>query len=357
MAFSINLGGSMPQYATAVPDYVEALSKGITAGMQPKSQAETLLGQMLGNKIQKTNAKYADQMVQADLALKQAQAQKALQPTQATGKLANLYRLRESMQPGDPRIAQVDEAIKNTISGSNGISIMTDPETGQQMIQIGGSGGKGSSGGKTFQTKQGEIVTQPTGATATNLQSRVVGSETVEPYLNEIINTLPQFQNPVNKGKNYAQSLSNAALGTQFKGPSEQAKGKAAIKKASEGMLKSFGLNATGANRQAMEDILKPVFGESEAGYKARVQGELEDFINSKKYSQRALSRGISLGTPGKKDEPPYKTKLGGAVGESRPVKFNGKDIFVPIKDIKSDNGKEFALIDGKWQQLEKDED
>lgn len=353
MAFNVNFGGSMPKYDTAVPDYVEALSKGITAGMKPRSQAEELLGQMLGNKIKKNEVKYADQMAQADLALKNAQAQKAMQPAQATGKLANLYRLRESLPEGDPRIAQVDEAIKNTISGSNGISIMTDPETGQQMIQIGGSSGKGNSGGKTFQTASGEIVTQPTGNIASNLQKRIVGAETVEPFLNKIIETVPQFQDPKIRAKTYLQGLSNSFIGTDYRAPSIKATGKAAIKSASEGMLTQFGLNATGGNREAMEDILTPVEGESPNGYKQRVNDQLEEFIQNKKFSQRSLTRGISLGNPKKKpDEKPYKTKLGEATGESRLININGKDKFVEIKNIKSKNGKEYAQIDGEWFEL-----
>ena len=70
MAFSIPNGAF--QLQRTEPDVTDAISKGITAGFKPRSQAEELLGNMLKNKINTAKAKYAEQQALADLQHTQA---------------------------------------------------------------------------------------------------------------------------------------------------------------------------------------------------------------------------------------------------------------------------------------------
>ena len=271
------------------------------ARFKPHTLAEQLLSAQLENKVKGVQAKYAEQMAQAQLAHQNALVDKARRgPAPVMNNLEKALegtkRIIQKYGENSPEAQQAKAYVQRISQGSNGVTVGVDPDTGLPLVQIGGSGGRGSPGGKLYQTQNGEILAQPTGAQATNLQGRVVGAETVEPFINEVAETLPQFQNPKTKATSFAQGLSNAFLGSNYSLPSQQASGKAALKEASEGMLKSFGLNATGANREAMEEILTPTFGESPEGYKQRVTQQAEAFAKNKDYAKKSLRRGVSIG-------------------------------------------------------------
>ncbi len=68
MAIGFNLPGVPFRAESNVPDYLGALSRGMTIGNQPKKQSEELLASMLQNKINAAKAKYAMQNEAANLA-------------------------------------------------------------------------------------------------------------------------------------------------------------------------------------------------------------------------------------------------------------------------------------------------
>jgi hypothetical protein len=288
----------------AIHSGLENYNKFLDVKHKPKALAEALLAQQLQNKIQGINAQYAEPMAQSKLALTKASIQRALRGPQPVlsnleKAIAGTQRIKQQFGENSPEAKAADAYVQKISQGSGGISVGVDPDTGMPLVQIGGGArGQGNNGSKLFQTESGEVLSQPTGASATNLQGRVTGAETVKPYIEEIIKTLPQFQELQNLGKTYAKGLSNAVFKTNYKEPSELASGKAALKEASEGLIKTFGLNATGANRVAMEDILAPHFGESAQGYTERVTNQLEAFMKNKKYAEKSLRRGISVGNP-----------------------------------------------------------
>lgn len=295
------------------PDYADALMKGFNtaeAAVKPRSASEQLLGQMLMNKIRQPYAQNAQEDYETQRDYKRAMMQKALHP-ELTGETAQLFRLRDSLPSGQDR-DRVDQIIARKAAGSAGTTVF-DPSTGNPLVQIGGQGGK-SGGGTFINPATGEITSQPTGGTTTNLQGRVVGAEALKPYLEKVVDTLPQFQNPLTKASGYGQKISNAILGTDFPLPSEEAAGKAAIKEASEGMIKTFGLNATGANRHAMEQILKPRFGESPEGYASRVREQAEAYAKNQELAKSSLRGGIKLNP----EQPTIKNVIGVPAGKIR---------------------------------------
>lgn len=67
MAIGFSLPGVPFKASTSAPDLTESISKGFALGVQPKSQAESLLNAMLQNKIKEAEAKYADKLQEANL--------------------------------------------------------------------------------------------------------------------------------------------------------------------------------------------------------------------------------------------------------------------------------------------------
>ena len=325
MAYQFHpVSGMTGAQASGQPDYIKALQSGLQAASdiyKPRKASEDLLSQMLTNKMNKPKAEGAQLSFDTDIGYKQALTNQANRPAAVTGELPLLFQLRNSLPEGVDR-DRVDRMIDMKSRGSNGTTVF-DPTSGNPLVQIGGMGGK--SGGGTFVNPQtGEMTSQPTGATATNLQSRVVGTEAIKPYINKIIETLPQFQNPLTKAKVYGEKLSNAILGTNYKLPSQQAAGKAAIKETSEGLMKAFGLNATGANREAMEEIVTPHFGESPEGYSDRVQEQAKAYAQNQELASSSLRGGIKID----------KMKPAESYSETTPVFAFGKWKNVPNHEV-----------------------
>jgi len=303
MAFNLP-GIPFQATSTGTPDYGQALrsgfqtyNEGVDSSYKPKNMAEALLARQLENKMNRAKADYAQPMAEAELGLRQAQLRQAGQPSPATGELAQLFKLRESFPEGSPDRASVESVIANKSAGGQGTTVF-DPTSGNPLVKIGGSASSRGTGGATYMNPQtGAITSAPTTGTATNLQGRVVGGEALKPYIGKIIETLPQFQDPMTHASLLGQKLANALGGQNFPLPSQKAGGKAAIKEASEGMIKTFGLNATGANRQAMEDILAPQFGESPQGYASRVQEQAGAYADNQQLAKDALGGGIKVGS------------------------------------------------------------
>lgn len=306
-----------------VPDYMAALQQGMQGSQmasetvqKPRQLSEALLNSILQNKMNTPKAEGAQLAFDTDIGYKQALTNAANRPSQMTGETAQLFALRNSMNnPDDRKI--VDDILARKAAGSSGTTVF-DPASGQPLVQIGGGSGKSSGGGAFMNPVTGEMISQPTPASATNLQGRVVGAEAVKPYLEKIVEDLPQFRDPVTQATTYAQKLANAFLGADYRLPSQEASGKAAIKEASEGMLKSFGLNATGANRQAMEDILKPRFGESKDGYAERVRDQAAAYAGNQQLAKESLGGGIKLGSANPEKQAMAKNKTGVPKGKMR---------------------------------------
>lgn len=241
------------------------------------------------------NAPLRKQLLQSELEsapfkqqLLQAQAQAAMRPKPIAGKISQLEQLRDRFAPGSDQYKLYDTAFRNALAGQQGITVF-DPQ-GNPMVQIGGSSGGKAGAGGIYQSPTGTQYQTPTKAAQTNLQQRIVGQELVEPYIQNMIKTLPQFQSAWTRGQSSTEGFANRWLGTNFKLPSELQEGIASKGLAAEGMLKEFGLNATGKNLQRMESILTPGKDESTEGYKERASRQAMQFLQTKLKAQ-ALSR------------------------------------------------------------------
>lgn len=313
-------------YGQALRSGFNTFSKMIESAYKPKTMAEALLAQQLSNKINKPKAEHAEEITLADLAhtqagtnslnantglvpfhrqLLEAQTKKALRPEKtpldAYGKAVELYHHYADMYGQDSKEAQdAAKNIENVLAGKNGITVI-DPVTGNPMVQIGGSSGGRSGGGKTFQTQEGEILQQPTQQILSQLQNRVVGERLVKPYIESIVKTLPQFQSKWTQAEEFGSGIINKWFGGDIDLPSQLAEGKASLGLAAEGMLRQFGLNATGHNLKRMEQILTPGENESKDGYKRRAIKQSIQFAKNSLEAQLQASRGIGVGNaPGK---------------------------------------------------------
>lgn len=163
--------------------------------------------------------------------------------------------------------------------GSNGIQVSTDDQ-GRPIVKIGGSASGNRSGGGLATDAYGNLISNPTTTTQTNLQQRDIGKDVAVPYLDELANNLPQFQNLGKRGLTAAEGVLNN-FGADFKAPSEKATGESAITLASEGLLKAFGLYGAHANIEEVKATLRPQWGESKKGYEKRIQAYKADTINN----------------------------------------------------------------------------
>lgn len=268
--------GKLTPQDMGVTDYAGALSKGMDLGNKPFESSKELLNMRL------------------------KQALKAPEQTNYEKALKGYYRVREQYGEGSPQEKMAADYVTRIAKGGLGITIL-DPKTGQPMVQIGGqsdgSNPFGGSGGKSGSMKPGQDFVSgnnqyqtPTTAMQTQLQNRVVGQEIVAPYVDNIVKTLPQFQSKWVQGLSGASGFANKWLGTDFDLPSQYQKGQASLGLAAEGMLRQFGLNATGKNLDRMEKILTPDEDESAAGFKRRATEQAQDFLKQALIAQDRLT-------------------------------------------------------------------
>jgi hypothetical protein len=285
---------------------------------KPKQLAEALLGEQLANKIKGVQARYAEPM--ASVGLQQAQgnlgllpyreqllkarAQAALHPQAALSNfekaIQGQQRIIQQFGQDSPQAKAANDYIQKLSAGSNGISVSIDPETGQPLVQIGGSGGRGKGAGMVVNPATGEIFSSPTNTVATKLQNKIIGEQQLEPIMKDIINTVPQFQSGWKEIQRDLVGVTNRWLGTDFRQPSEAKMGQAALTKATESLIGLYGLYGNAHNVKKVSTILEPGKGESPAGYKDRVKKEMDTYVKSLKTSQSQLGRGISVNSPNK---------------------------------------------------------
>ena len=210
-----------------------------------------------------------------------------------TGKFAELEKLRDQYPKGSPDWNRYEKARIDALESTGGITIF-DPK-GNPMVQIGGkTGSRGTGkGGQLFQNANGDVYQMPTTGVQSQLQNRILGEKIVTPYLEDIIEVMPQFQSGWTKRATAWQGFANTWLGADFELPSELQKGLTSMRIAAEGLLREFGLNATTQNLKRTEAIVTPGDGESPKGYAKRAKEQLLEFLNTAKQSQEMSNSGI----------------------------------------------------------------
>jgi hypothetical protein len=119
MAFSLPNAPYKSDWAQPMPDYGAALNKGITAWITPRFQSEQLLQSMLGNKIKGVEAKYKEQLMQAQIqqALAAAEhsrrsAANTIDPITKELMLANAKKNIKTVEQGEENIPQAEAMLK-----------------------------------------------------------------------------------------------------------------------------------------------------------------------------------------------------------------------------------------------------
>lgn len=116
----VSLPGVPFQARSNVPDLVGAISRGFTAGFQPRKQSEELLQSMLANKIQGAKAKLAPQMEQANL-------NHLLAQTQGLGDEHSLRGLRQQLLQQQVNQALYEQQLNQSLFGGGAQSTNVNP--------------------------------------------------------------------------------------------------------------------------------------------------------------------------------------------------------------------------------------
>ncbi len=140
--------------------------------------------------------------------------------------------------------------------------------------------------------QSGQIISSNTNTMTTTDQSAIGATERVVPQLEEILKTLPQFQTKSKQSEAWLQEMSNEYLGTNYKLPSERAKGEALINTSAEGMMKAFNLPATNESLEMVKTALSPKKGESATAYEERLKAEIENLRLFQKQAKTRLAHG-----------------------------------------------------------------
>jgi hypothetical protein len=294
-----------------------------------KLQAENeLLGNQAG--IAGNTLKYAPQMSQAELnkilitnqylpdslrtdnAYKKALAARMMErsglaggATESTvGKMiADRQLLAQKYGENSPQVRAMDAAIDKagrsggmTVYDANGNPIFQSGDATVKDPRFGSS--RSGAGGTYIDPITGKKISTDTNSMTSTDQNSLAGAQRVTPIINEIIQTLPQFQTAKQRGIEKVEGVSNALLGTDYQKPSELALGEADISMAAEGLIKAYGLRVSDQALNMMKDAIKPKFGESPNGYKNRLVNTLNKISEFEGQSKERLSEGSEVTAP-----------------------------------------------------------
>lgn len=238
--------------------------------------------------------------------LTQAQLDQSAAQTGLLGQQSAMYKPLTQSQ-----IALNQAQAAKAGQGDNGITIGTD-ENGKPIIQIGGSGGGASSrnGGRLGTDDKGNITSELTQGNKTAIQNRKIGEDVVEPFINQIVDNLPQFQTETKKAQSAVSGAANRVglagfidknpltqkLGLSSTLPSQKATGEAAVITSTDGLIKALGLRPTDQQTAGIQKIMAPRAGESAEGYKTRVKAFWSTLQNNTSNAQKMLATGINTG-------------------------------------------------------------
>lgn len=296
------------------PGVIDSLQKGYMISQLPaqmKMQKQLQSAQL--EQAQQQNYYYPQQQ---QLAIQKGQMENQYYPqlTQAqldqsnaqTGLLGQQSKYYAPLTQSE--IAKNNAEATKASQGDNGITIGTDAD-GRPIIQIGGSGGSGArNGGRLGVDENGNITSELTQANKTAVQNRKIGEDVVEPFIDQIVNNLPQFQTEGAKAKAAVSGVANRfglsgvidkyskQTGLNSNLPSQQATGESAVITSTDGLIKALGLRPTDQQTAGIQKIMAPRVGESAEGYKKRIKTFWGTLQNNTGSAQKMLSTGIPTG-------------------------------------------------------------
>ncbi len=160
-------------------------------------------------------------------------------------------------------------------------------------------GGKGVGAGTSYTDPQtGKQYSSLAPSNVGPAQASIMATERVAPYIKTLYDGYDKTALGVkNTGSMVLEGVGSLASSGQTETPhlTALANQKVAVKAGAEGLIKDFQLNATGGNREALEDILKPTPLESVQGYKERLAWLYKNFEERDEAGREALLKGIKL--------------------------------------------------------------
>lgn len=249
-------------------------------------------------------------------------------PDNYAGNAAAVTNQNVGNQPTQPITpAQVANNIRNRAQLQQTGNVMT----GQ---------GKGVGEGTSYVDPQtGNTYSSLTKSNAGPTQASILATQRVAPYIGNLSENYKNSFGLAHSVQAGLEGLGSFLSGGKIKTPhlSSFQQTTADRKAASEGLIRDFALNATGGNREALEEMLDNVPGESPSNYNKRLQWLYHSFESRDKAGRDALLKGIRL-DPAAAKTPEGRQSLSAstAVSSSKPTE-------------KNIGGTTFHKINGKW--------
>lgn len=158
-------------------------------------------------------------------------------------------------------------------------------------------GGQGKGAGTTYVDPQtGQSVSSPTSGTTSSVQTALLTTERIEPYVLDLPKQYRAQFGLANKGKMAYEGIGSFVLGG-IPTPTVSAYNQynTDLTNAADGMLKELNLNNTTGNRKSMELALQHGKGESPDDYERRIKWLWKTIQDRDEKGRRILARGIVL--------------------------------------------------------------
>jgi hypothetical protein len=168
----------------------------------------------------------------------------------------------------------------------------------QQTGSVMTGGGKGVGQGTTYvDPKTGNTYSSLESKNVAPTQASILATQRVAPYLGNLAENYEKSFGLAHGVEAGFEGLESFLTGGNVNTPhlSAFAQTTADRKAASEALIRDFALNATGGNREALEDMLKNAPGESPDSYSDRLKWIYNTFKTRDKAGRDALLKGIRL--------------------------------------------------------------
>lgn len=158
---------------------------------------------------------------------------------------------------------------------------------------------KSGAGGTFFNPANGDYYTTDTEKNTSVDQNTIAAIQRVSPLLENLTQSLPQFQGFGGKVNLVTSQVLNSMFpGLNLQAPAQYAQGQTDINLAGESLVKAMGINPTDQNLAAMKEAIEPHFGENSAQYRTRILSTLTDLYRNQGQAVQRLKAGIPLGAP-----------------------------------------------------------
>lgn len=206
--------------------------------------------------------------------------------------------------------------------------------------------GKGVGAGTTYgDPDTGNTYSSLTPSNVGPTQASILATQRVAPYIKNLSDNYRNSFGLVHNIQAGLEAAGSFITGGRINTPhlSSYQQTTSDRKAASEGLIRDFALNATGGNREALEDMLDNIPGESPDNYQQRLQWLYHTFESRDKAGRNALLKGIRL-NPAAVATPAGRNQLDAT---TQSVKSSPATTKPEI--TKNIGGTTFHKINGKW--------